>query len=120
MKPEISGTRFGSITIEGNTYEHDVIIQLNGDVKKRKKKLSKAIFGTSHIVSLEEARQVYEKSATRLIIGAGQYGLLKLSDEAKDFFKKKKCSIVSAPIPEAIKIWNAAGEKAIGLFHLTC
>jgi len=120
MKPKISGTGFGSITIEGNTYGHDVIIRLNGDVKKRKKKLSRAIFGTSHIVSLQEAEQVYENSATRLIIGAGQYGLLKLSDEAKDFLKEKKCSFAIAPTPEAIKIWNAAGEKAIGLFHVTC
>lgn len=59
MKPRIDGTRFGSITIEGETFERDVLIRLSGEVKKRKKKLSKAVYGTSHVVSLEEAKHVY-------------------------------------------------------------
>ena len=57
MQPRIEGTDFGSITIAHEDYEHDVIIHLNGEVEKRKKKLSKALYGTSHIVSLAEARQ---------------------------------------------------------------
>jgi hypothetical protein len=35
---EIEGTTFGTITIDGKTYEHDVIIRLSGEVVKRKKK----------------------------------------------------------------------------------
>ena len=41
MRPRIDGTRFGSITIEGETYGRDVLIRMGGEVKKRKKKLSK-------------------------------------------------------------------------------
>ena len=37
----IERTAFGSITIDGKTYDHDVIIRLSGEVVKRKKKLSK-------------------------------------------------------------------------------
>ena len=44
---EIEGTTFGTITIDGKTYEHDVIIRLSGEVVKRKKKLSKKYYGTS-------------------------------------------------------------------------
>ncbi len=40
MKPTIDGAKFGSITIEGEKIEHDIVIRLNGDVEKRKKKLS--------------------------------------------------------------------------------
>ena len=87
MKPEIDGAVLGSITIKGKTYEGDVIIRLTGEVKKRKKNLSRAIYGTSNIVSLDEAKYVYQEGAQRLIIGAGQHGLLKLSNEAKDFFE---------------------------------
>jgi hypothetical protein len=47
---KIDGTSFGSITITGEKYEHDVTIRLNGKVEKRKKKLSKELFGTSHII----------------------------------------------------------------------
>jgi hypothetical protein len=35
---EIKNTTFGAITIDGKTYEHDVI-RLSGEVVKRKKKL---------------------------------------------------------------------------------
>ena len=69
MKPTIDQTDFGSITIEGTVFDHDVLILLNGEVKKRKKKLSKAIYGTSHILSLDEAKYVYEPGIERLIIG---------------------------------------------------
>jgi len=120
MKSKIEATGFGSITIDGKKYEHDVIIRLNGAVKKRKKKLSKAIYGTSHTISLKEAKHVYEKDAQRIIIGTGQYGIVKLSDEAEDFFRKKKCLVDLLPTPKAIRNWNAVQESKIGLFHVTC
>jgi hypothetical protein len=120
MKPTINSTRFGSITIAGKTFENDVVIRLDGEVKKRKKKLSKAIFGTSHIISLDEAKDIFEKGAEQLIIGAGQSGLVKLSDEATDFFKIKKCAVQMLPTPVAIMKWNEAEGSIIGLFHVTC
>jgi len=128
MKPRIDRTAFGSITIEGTEFEHDVIIRLNGRPEKRKKKLSKAIYpqdtlkgcGTSHIISLAEAEHVFEKGAERLIIGAGQSGLVKLSDEAADYFKRKDCQVELLPTPRAIEAWNEAQGAVIGLFHVTC
>src|SRR5215467_3606151 len=106
MKPSIDQTSFGSITIEGKVFEHDVIIRLNGQVEKRKKKLSKAIYGTSHIMSLAEAKHVYEKGTQRLIIGTGQYDNVRLSDEATDYFKRKQCMVDMLPTPTAIGTWN--------------
>lgn len=120
MEPGIDGTKFGSITVEGTTYRHDVIVRLDGQVKRRKKELSKAIYGTSHTISLDEARYVYEEGAERLIIGAGQHGLVRLSDEAADYLKREKCRVDLLPTPEAIRAWNEAEGAVIGLFHVTC
>ncbi len=120
MKPTIDQTAFGSITIEGNVFEHDVLIRRSGQVNKRKKKLSKAIYGTSHVLSLDEAKYVYEKGTKHLIIGTGQYGNVKLSEEATDYFKKKECQVDLHPTPKAIQTWNKAAGPAIGLFHVTC
>src|SRR5713226_4311998 len=106
MKPSIDQTSFGSITIEGTAFEHDVLIRLGGQVEKRKKKLSKAVYGTSHIVSLAEAKHVYEQGAKRLIIGTGQYGNVTLSDEAADYFTRKQCQVELLPTPKAIQVWN--------------
>ncbi len=120
MKPRIDRTEFGSITIEGTPIEHDVIIRLQGEVKKRKKKLSKAIYGTSHVVSLDEAKHVYQKGAERLVVGAGQEGMLKLSDEAAGYFKDHGCQVDVLPTGQAIHTWNEADGAVIGLFHVTC
>ncbi len=120
MKPRIDHTRFGSITIEASVSEHDVIIRLNGQVEKRKKKLSKAVYGTSHIVSLDEARYIYEDGAERLVIGTGQQGLVRLSSEAAEYLQRVKCQVELLPTPEAIQAWNQSEGAVIGLFHVTC
>ncbi|MDP2822253.1 MAG: MTH938/NDUFAF3 family protein [Sulfuritalea sp.] len=120
MKPKIDGTEFGAIVIEGNRIEHDVLIRLSGAVARRKKKLSKAVYGTSHTVSLAEAECIYEKGAENLIVGAGQNGMVELSDEAADYFKKKKVAVDLTPTPKAIERWNKAKGAVIGMFHVTC
>ena len=120
MKPTINQTTFGSITIEGTVFNHDVLIQQDGQIKKRKKKLSKALYGTSHILSLDEAKYVYEKGTERLIIGTGQYDNVRLSEEATDYFQQKHCHVDLHPTPTAIQTWNEADGATIGLFHVTC
>ena len=120
MKPKIEATSFGSITIDGREIENDVILRLDGSVKKRKKKLSKRVYGTSHTISLDEAKHVYEEGAELLIVGAGQYDLVRLSEEAQAYLEKHHCQTKLAATPEAIRIWNKATAKVIGLFHVTC
>ncbi len=116
----IDHTAFGEITIDGRTYDHDVIIRLSGEIAKRKKKLSKRLYGTSHIVSKDEAKFVFEKGCRQLILGSGQDGNVQLSPEADAFFAKKNCEVVIKPTPQAIRAFNEAPGKKIGLFHVTC
>lgn len=120
MKPKIQSTSFGSITIDGEKYNHDVLIRLDGEVRKRKKKLSKKVYGTSHVLSLAEAEHIYEPGAELLIIGSGQTGQVRLSSEAQDFFDTNHVRVVLAATPKAIRLWNEAGGSTIGLFHVTC
>ncbi len=116
----IDSTRFGSITINGEKYDHDVLIRCCGDVKKRKKKLSKQVSGTSHLLSREEAEHIYEDGMEILVIGTGQYGALRLSKEAEDFFRENSVTVILQKTPEAIDTFNKRGEKTAGLFHVTC
>lgn len=120
MKPNIDQTTFGSITIEGMRFEHDVLIRLSGQVEKRRKKLSKDVYGTSHIVSQAEAEYTYEKKGKRLIVGTGQYDSVRLSEEAEDYFQHKHCQVDLLPTPKAILAWNKTSGAVIGLFHVTC
>jgi len=114
---KIEGTKFGSITIDRQTYEHDVVIRLSGEVIKRKKKLSKKYYGTSHVLSKDEAKFVFEKGCEELIIGSGQIGNVHLSPEAEAYFAKKGCKVQLQPTPEAIRVFNESHAKKIGLFH---
>ena len=113
----IDGTEFGNITINGKKYDHDVVIRPTGEVVKRKKKLSKKLYGTSHLVSKDEAKFVYEKGAELLVVGSGQEGNVRLSPEAGTYLAKKRCEIAIQPTPKALRIFNKTRRKKIGLFQ---
>ncbi len=120
MQPVIDSTAFGSIVIAGTAVDHDVVIRLGGQVVKRKKKLSKAVYGTSHTISLDEARFVYEAGAARLIVGTGQSGMVRLSQEAAGYLAEQGCEVTLLPTPQAAEAWNSATGAVVGLFHITC
>ena len=120
MMPHIENTRFGSITIEGREYPHDIVIRLNGEIKKRKKKLSKSVYGTSHTVSRDEAAHILDDGAKMLVIGTGQQGVLDFSEEAKAYITNHGCSLILKSTPTAVKYWNRSASKAIAMFHVTC
>jgi hypothetical protein len=66
-------TAFGEITINGKTYDHDVIV----------------------------------RQCAALPRGRG-------------LFAKKNCQVVIQPTPQAIRAFNEAHGKKVGLFHVTC
>jgi hypothetical protein len=117
---KIDSTVFGAITIDGKTYEHDVVVRLSGEVVKRKKKLSKRLYGTSHVLSEDEAKFLFEKGCDQVVIGSGQMGNVQLSPEAEAYFERKGCEVLLKPTPEAIRMFNQSRARRIGLFHVTC
>lgn len=120
MKPNLQGTGFGWIDVDGERISHDILIQLDGEVAKRKKELSKEVYGTSHTISLAEAEYIYKKGVQGLLIGAGQFGRVCLSPEAASFFEGNNCPVTILPTTQAIKAWNEGPSGIIGLFHITC
>lgn len=117
---KIDSTTFGAITIDGTTYQHDVVIRLSSEVVKRKKKLSKKLYGTSHVLSKDEAKFLFEKGCDQVVIGSGQMGNVHLSREAEAYFERKGCDVLLRPTPEAIRMFNRSHARRIGLFHVTC
>ena len=120
MKPVLKGTGFGWIDVGEERISHDILIRLDGNISKRKKKLSKEIYGTSHTISQAEAEYIYQEGADGVLIGGGQFGRVKLSPEAAAFFQDQDCPVKIQTTPEAVKTWNQSGESLIGLFHITC
>lgn len=97
-RPVIDDTSFGSISVDGVPYDHDIIITLEGKVKKRKKKLSKSVYGTSHTLSLPEIEYVYQEEAKAIIIGSGQYGVARLSEEVYHSLPREDARFPFSPL----------------------
>ena len=120
MEPPIDAVRFGTITISGETFKHDIVITLRGKIKKRRKKLSKRIYGTSHTISLDEIEASYQEGAEQLILGTGFFDRVRLSAEAEEYLASKGCRATLVSTKKAAQLWNDSQGKVIGLFHITC
>jgi hypothetical protein len=115
---EIERTAFGTITIDGKTYEHDVIVRLSSEVARRKKKLSKKHHGTSHILSKEEAKFVFENGCQQLVLGSGQKGNVHLSTEAGAYLARKGCTVLLQPTPRRFIRSTARMRRRSAFFTL--
>ena len=73
---------------------------------KRKKKLSKKYYGSSHTISKDEAKFVYEDGCNKLVLGTGQDDNVRLSNEAAEYFEDKGCKVIAQPTPDAIDTFN--------------
>jgi len=107
---------FGSITVDGVTYEKDVIID-NGVIKKRKKAESKkysSIFGHTPLSPDENIPW----DCKHLIVGAGHNSSLPVMDEVYNIAIRKGVEMVIMSTPEAIKHIN--DPKTNLILHLTC
>jgi hypothetical protein len=70
---------FGSIEVDGMTYEHDLVID-RGDVRKRKKGPSKAL-RSQHGHTPLSIHEDIPWDCRRLVVGSGAAGALPVVDE---------------------------------------
>jgi len=115
---QVQAFSFGSIRIDGVTYEHDVVID-RGEIRKRKKKPSKKFrdaYGHTPL-SLEEK---IPWKCRRLVIGTGAHGALPVMKELKDESKRRQIELVVLPTVEAIEELKRKLAKTNGILHVTC
>ena len=108
---------FGSICIDGTTYEYDVVID-RGGIRKRKKKPSRRFrdrFGHTPL-SIEEE---IPWKCRRLVIGTGT-GALPVMEEVNNEAHRRKIKLQILPTGEAIKILEKDPERTNAILHLTC
>ena len=120
----IEKTKFGSITIDGETYKHDIYILLNKTVEKRKKELSKPYSIGHTVVGPDEIKYLLAKKPKILVLGKGQYGILPIHEEAQKLLDKAKdLIIISNKTPVVIHMLNdliKQNAKVVALLHVTC
>jgi hypothetical protein len=109
---------FGAITIDGVTYEHDVVID-HGAVSKRGKKASKPYrdrFGHTPLSAEEDLPWKCE----RLVIGTGASGSLPVMDEVLSEAKRRGVDVVAMPTKQAIEVLRKDPKKTNAVLHVTC
>jgi hypothetical protein len=109
---------FGTITIDGKTYEKDVVIE-RGAVRKRNKKASRRYrdrFGHTPLSGKEEIPWKCE----RLVVGTGAHGALPVMDEVRDEAARREIELIALPTPEAIEKLRESPKKTNAILHLTC
>lgn len=115
----IDGYQFGRITIEGVTYDHDVVVE-GGRIRKRKKGPSKARkdeFGHTPLTAAEDIPW----SASRLWIGTGAYGRLPVSEDLREEARRRGVELLMKATPELAKLINEALPADTNLIlHVTC
>jgi hypothetical protein len=111
------GFSFGSIRIDGVTYNHDVVID-RGEIRKRRKKPSRKFrdaFGHTPL-SIEEK---IPWKCRRLIIGTGT-GALPVMTEVKREAKRRNVRLLVLPMSKAIEALCENSDRTNAILHVTC
>jgi hypothetical protein len=114
---QFQAVSFGSIRIDGVTYEHDVVID-GGAVRKRKKKPSKKYHDAFGHMPLSIEEKIPWK-CRRLVIGTGA-GALPVMDEVKREAKRRKIELLIVPTARAIKLLQQKTSNTNAILHVTC
>ena len=115
--------RFGSIKIDGKTYNHDVELRWTGEVLSWRRE-------ESHIIDAEDLKRSLEENPEVIVIGTGESGVAQVNERARKEIEDRGIKLIIDVTGEAVKTFNIINKeskeaddrktKIIGLFHLTC
>jgi hypothetical protein len=110
---------FGSIEIDGSTYEHDVVLE-GGHVRKRKKGPSKPLRSQYGHTPLSAAEEIPWR-CRRLVIGTGAEGRLPVMDDVVREADRRGVDLVIVPMRDAIEeLARVPDEETNAILHVTC
>jgi hypothetical protein len=108
---------FGSIRIDGITYEHDVVID-RGEVRKRRKNPSRKFRDTFGHTPLSVDEQI-PWQCRRLVIGTGT-GALPVMEQVQLEAQRRKIELVIVPTARAIEVLKRQSADTNAILHVTC
>ncbi|MEA3340284.1 MAG: MTH938/NDUFAF3 family protein [Chloroflexota bacterium] len=113
--PQIESYRFGRIVIDGRVYGKDVII------------LPDRVIGNwwrqeGHALRPDDLEAVFEAAPEVLVVGQGDYGLMRVTGEAAQSLQAAGIELIALPTGEAVETYNRlCAERAVAAaLHLTC
>jgi hypothetical protein len=113
-----TGYSFGSVRVDGVTYDHDLIID-RGKIRKRKKAASRKFRDAYGHTPLSAAEDIPWR-CRRLVIGTGADGALPVMTQVRDEARRRKVDLVVLPTAQAIGMLSKASTDTNAVLHLTC
>lgn len=119
---KIEDTDFGEITVNGETYDHDIVVFPN-KIIERKKWITKDKHGTSHKFTRDEIKEyideVGDEAIDEVIVGTGQYGKLSLLPETREYLEQRNISYKEEKTPDLVGR-HIDRSKTMVIIHVTC
>jgi glucokinase len=116
--PVVAQASQGEVTVDQKTYARDIILTVDGKVKKRALDKAMEEHGDSHTVGPKELEKVCKGGPEELFIGTGRSGQLSLTEEAQRFLTQRLIAFQSLPTPEAIVAYNNSKARKAALIHV--
>ena len=113
---KIDGYSFGSMTVNGNVYDADLIVFPDNIKPNWWRK-------NGHALLIEDLGEVIEHKPQVLIVGTGAHGAMKIPSSTKEVLRANNIELIDLVTGEAYKVFNGyiqEGRKVVGAFHLTC
>src|SRR5690242_4761442 len=102
-----TGYSFGSVRVDGVTYDHDLIID-RGKFR--------GAYGHTPLSIAEDIPW----RCRRLVIGTGADGALPVMQQVRDEARRRKVDLVILPTAEAIDVLAGALKDTNAVLHVTC
>ena len=113
-----SGYSFGSVRVDGVTYDHDLIID-RGKIRKRKKGASRKFRRAYGHTPLSAAEDIPWR-CRRLVIGTGADGALPVMNDVREQARRRDVDLVILPTAQAISVLASTTKDTNAILHLTC
>jgi len=115
---KLAAFSFGSVEIDGVSYDYDLVID-RGAIRKRRKKPSKQFRAEFGHTPLSVAEKIPWK-CRQLVIGTGAYGALPVMEDVRREARRRKIRIVELPTEKAIAVLNKNPSDTNAVLHVTC
>ena len=117
LSVRFSGYSFGSVRVDGVTYDHDLIID-RGKIRQRNKDASRKFRGGYGHTPLSAAEAIPWR-CRRLVIGTGAAGALLVTNDVCEQ-ARREAGLVIVPTAQAVSVLAKTTKDTNAILHLTC
>lgn len=116
LKSNIEACAYGTMTIDGKTYNKDLIVFPDKIMPNWWRK-------EGHLLDIEDLSEALKEKPEVLVIGTGIPGYLSVPQNTMRALKEKNIEVIEKQTDKAAESFNEQlklKKKVVGVFHLTC